>query len=142
MKSKLTIQDWGMMVGQEVEFKVAKYTKIFTLTNLWNDRLDNSGVILFGSDTADDPVDAPYCKPILRTLTQMTFKDFDKITEKFKVGISLELIKDETNDYILKQIEDEFSNEEVIHLYDHLTAEGFDIRGWIENGLAIKGENE
>jgi len=137
MKKKITIHDWGMMIGQEVE---SVYGSTFKIVGL------GAGIdgefTLFGEDgffeIAED------CKPILRTLNQMTSDEMNESLDFFKVKkFDISSFEDGFNDFaFVTEFIDElqWGADKDIDVYDYLTHKGFDIRNWIDSGLAIKKE--
>lgn len=121
MKKELTLHDWALMVGKKVyidylkkEFLllgVKKYGAFFQLIITHSEE--------FGKTNARD------CKPILRTIAQITKEEANEIEKIFN--------------YSFDGDEDLCCTVEWI---DWMTQHGLDIRGWIDAGLAIKQEDD
>lgn len=134
MSNQLTAQQWGMCIGQKAVandgvsgiiegyrcgYVFLKYTQF------------NRGRFYKTSEI----------KPILRTDDQMTEKEKAEFSSLFlnKKRLSLFFIGENyIACYILVDDNDEYPCNTL--MTDWLTAKGFDIRGWIEQGLAIKQE--
>jgi len=141
MKTKLTPQDWGMLIGQKVEYHACNLEQISTLVAVKESTDGDSILTMYNGDFFI--VGDHFCKPILRTIDQMTVEDAEEIVEKFDLPKSINDDACQYNkEYVLSLIEDEFTNEDLPNLYDHLTQKGLDLRGWIELGLAIKQEDK
>jgi len=135
MKNELTVQDWGRLIGQKVQTPdgIKKISEVRNSTIMCE--LENH--------FARRCYKRNYCKPILRTLGQMT--EEEKIVFADINGVN-------NSEHLNVRIFDDrvwFNNSRnkersvtSIYTVDWLTQEGFDIRGWIDAGLAIKDGSE
>jgi hypothetical protein len=131
---KLTAQQWGLMIEQKVFIPQEKYnTEILKLVGvascsdgclLW---LFNTGIGHLFNDNAE------YYIPILRGLDQMTEEEKIEAAELFNFTI-----RSGDFDEFMYSFWDYAGDADGV---DWLTLKGFDARGWIEQGLAIKQEN-
>lgn len=121
MKKELTVQDWGMMIGRKVmHVHEDGETYIDVLVGLI-ERYDCSIELnLFDCDY----VNSRECKPILKRLENISEEDSQLLDEQFGF---LKTTKDNGGVDIIGQVK----------LFDWLTQKGYDIRGWIDAGLAI-----
>lgn len=136
----LTAREWGMMIGQKIEFRDAEHVEVFTLNNVW----DGLALDLFGAEDSE-PFAAEDCKPVPRAIEQITKEEKEELEEMYGGDFKIELYK-----YGYKFIDEEndpFGDEEPVSFgvddIDWLTGRGFDIRDWIDHGLAVrKGDNK
>jgi len=135
MKTKLTAQDWGMMIGKEVCYEEETGSNpIFTLTGVVekDEMIDLWG---YRSIYADH-----VCKPILRALDQMTNEEVDSLQFKF---IHIGSVSNSNKNIVDNNFVSLLSNtSRKLDLVDWLTQKGFDIRNFIEQDLAIKYDGE
>ena len=130
----LTAQDWGRLIGQKAMYKGA----IFEIKHL----LDHECGTLFIGD-GHGHVSAKLCKPILRRVEDMTDEEKDEFvySEGYK-SPTLNFWIEDNSDIIWfnvyhRDVEHFISQTCSINDYDWLESKGFDIRGWIDAGLAI-----
>ena len=115
MSRCLTIQDWALCVGRNFIY--------------W---FGDIGVINYKNISNLEHASA---KPILKTLDQMTQEDKEEFQKKFKHYQEI---------YFHKEGYSECKSgchgwkDYTLEMYDFLTRKGYDVRGWIDQGLAIK----
>ncbi len=131
---ELDLFSWGLMIGQKIKYNDGDFNITFILEG---GRNEFGGLELF--DSILEQFTACFCKPILRTLDQMTDEEKKELigwdwilSEKYRFTNSG--YYHTTNK--IKHFHN-FSIEEI----DWLTQKGFDIRGFIDAGLAIKKED-
>lgn len=123
--------NWGLYIGQ----RVVRNGEVFELIGV-------SDKVLYIKDFCDEyGVTLRSCKPILRSLNQITDEEKIEFGELFLDGACLEHITVE-NYFVTLFIYPYSYNDSDIRMIDWLTAKGFSIRGEFENGLAIKEENK
>ena len=133
MKTKLTIQDWGLMIGQKVKWK----NKNFYLLAVDMHRL--SLMAPKGKNTHYAHIINDKPKPILRTLDQMIEEEKKEFAKIFHKGYEITNIF-ESSIFYKKCGGFKGEIEHDIKSYDWLTQKGFDVRGWIDAELAIREE--
>jgi len=124
---ELTIQDWGMMIGKKVQF--IEYTGekgIGFLTGITKDIHRTPSLWI----DYDYEFDLDSCKPIMRTVDQMTEKEFQEFNKIAK-------FKDTRRFYCLSFFNLKDSPEKIKWLIQN----GFDVFNWINQNLAIKQED-
>lgn len=120
MKTKLTTQDWALCIGHKL---IIDGGDSYIIEEVGRGHLHLKGL-------NNMKVVPTFCKPILRTLDQMTEEEKNEF-EKECVKIS-----SLNESYYITFYGDIIYYS--VHQIDWLTRKGFDIRGWIEAGLAIK----
>ena len=142
VKKQLTAQDWCKMIGNKIachiigsEDNTVEYTLVgvyqsqteFYLTVIYDDNYDDTKT--FSASCID------FCKPILRTINQITKEEEEELFERYAYSGCLESCKicpagksPKLNTCLLS----------ASVIIDYLDSIGIDCRGWIEDGLAIK----
>jgi len=135
MKKELTTQDWGMMIGREVQCgEEMGSNSVFSLAGIY-EKL-NGDLIL--TSQKDGHYGAFICKPILRTLDQMTEEEMNQSLKFFNIEkFDTSIFKNENDSFVFEL---EWGADRDVDVSDCLTQKGFDIRNWIDSGLAIKKE--
>jgi len=124
---ELSIFDWQLMIGQRVE--CGHWAGV--LIGVLRDDLYISFVGHVHITSVEN------CKPVLKTLGQMTNEEKEKFKDDFKESLikpPKSLFIDEYGDFCID--EEEATAKESLWFI----REGFDILGWIDKGLAIKKE--
>jgi len=135
MKTKLTAQDWGLMIGQQVICEDI----MFVLDSVHCQYGD-----LELGDGSDNRFDAVFCKPILRELDQMTDGEKKEYGKKFLANYTDLLCISYDDDGLMQEdclFDDSYPGNFPIRepeKFDWLTQKGFDVRGWVDAGLAVK----
>jgi hypothetical protein len=134
---RLPIQDWGKMIGQKAK---SNNGIIFTV-----DKIDLWSVVPIYSYDYDQDFSIEDCKPILRRLEDMTYHDKNDFCNDFDINGDIYNIR-VFKDHIIYDYGDpecyKWSGSDAvlefrIKHYDWLDSKGYDIRGWIDAGLAI-----
>ena len=135
MKIKLTAQDWALHIGKKILCDGCEYKLL--------------GVSFSGLNVIDKyskyDVKFDNCKPILRTLDQMTEDEKQEYVDLFGGVKPNHFYYDGTRNGVVICVIgccDYFGQFYVAStiILDWLTQKGFDIRNWIEQGLAVKEE--
>ena len=136
MSNQLTAQQWGLCIGQKavandgVSGVVEGYRYGYILLKYTE---FNAGRFYKTSEI----------KPILRTLDQITYEEKLELMSVVSknAGKVLALKTSDSHNFSSNPADyDDLFTYAHVAAIDWLTAKGFDIRGWIEQGLAIKGE--
>ena len=135
----LTVRDWGKLIGKKVvKCFGTDNQEIFTLLAVGY--LDSyylqHGDVDIGYPSNEIP---DFCKPILRRIEDMTEEEKGEFEKEFINGKLLTIGNfsyEEGNPITMIK---HFYHFEIAH-YDWLDERGFDIRGWIDQGLAIDGK--
>lgn len=139
MNKELSLQQWGMMIGRKARIDE-------TIINIDGIRVSDYQELAIIDEVGWEWLTSDYeIKPILRNLDQMTeeekeefFKfikdvDYNEVSEIKFNPYSIEFIWNVSNELYFKEIR-YFS----VEMQDWFTQKGFDIRNWIDAGLAIK----
>lgn len=150
MKKELTIQDWGLMIGQKVRVNYCKwYNREFphdTTLNGLHPGFKNEVVLHVNS--ADHPIGSD-CKPILRELEQITDEEKKEFIKLKNWSTNEKIDSFQLRNYSLSGLsvvtvrcKGDFLDHHVssVGAYLWFIKKGIDIFGWIDAGLAIKKE--
>jgi hypothetical protein len=143
MKKELTVQDWGRMIGQKILFKLYEEV-VFKLRSPYFDKLGN----LMLEKSKGNEFNSNFCKPILRRLKDITEKEIEEFKKEFLNNYDnynriVGTVFNKTYFRIVfidksgsLPIDDDCWSYFIEH-FDWLESKGFDIRDWIDAGLAI-----
>lgn len=143
MNKQLTPQQWGMMIGQKVSITRGTASLVKIIKCVRSDFIETSSVNSEIQDGTFQWYPVEYCKPILQTLDQMTEEEMIEFKSMLPAEMHNANIKfDETDGFLVSSNTDhDYLSYSIDHV-DWLTRKGFDIRNWIEDGLAIKYDKE
>lgn len=135
--TKLTIQDWGLMIDKKVllDNKIVRVMGvILDLNDEINIKIDDDPFTYYRRPQYNQ------IKPILRTIDQMTEEDKEEFGIIHNETGTISEVSVDFFSYWIKEtyLQYRMSLEGV----DFLTRKGYDIRGWIDQGLAIKYDPE
>ena len=141
MKKELSAQDWGLMIGRELHSKENGCDILEGVTiNAHKQIMLHCKNGLYNTEFIE-------CKPFLRTLDQMTEDEKREYKESFYHTEATLLQLSYDSDGLIQE-DCLFYSTHPGHFpirepqkFDWLTRKGFDIRGWIEAGLAVKKDS-
>lgn len=130
MEKELNMFDWSMMINQKISCSDDSGERRGVLKRI--EETQTGKIVLMIKYTEMNPGAFYYaneniCKPILRTLDQITeeeHKHYDSCKDRVSMA-----------GHLISPAED-------YQVIDWLTQKGFDVRCWIEQGLAIKEGEE
>ena len=144
-KKKLTPFDWCLMIGQKAVCKYLRKKSVEEIVGVSN------GCITIETEKNWTRWEHPFStsKPILRTLNQITEEEEEIFKDLTGCGgvKNLEIKYNRMCDCVVFKFDSQYHKERqqrtVISLFvlDWLTQQGFDIRGYIKDGLAIQKED-
>lgn len=132
---KLTVQDWGKVIHQQVLTKDNEIAKLVGLLDLRKRGDDNSDYFMLSVEYSSgefSTVKADDTKVILRKIEDLTEEEIDKIIYMMRhTGIEVGSSTREVIQYM----------SDFKEVVDYLDSIGIDQRGWRHNGLAVGIKN-
>jgi len=129
---KLSVHDWGRMIGGDCYIMNDEWDGCICTVESIEKASDNSCFIGFlpkfeSRNRLLCTIHSDYCKPILRSIEDMTEEEFEKYHK----------ILDELTEDQLDFLSGKKPTYSEVKIIDYLDSIGIDQRGWIEQGLAV-----
>jgi hypothetical protein len=139
--SKLTAFEWGLYIGNAVEHQ-GGFMFILHGIDIF---LDHIELLSYNVLMNKQKYEESDCKPILRSLDQMTDEERAYITSKYFYGYEFYVqyvFLDEMNNLAVRLSDDSKYYMCHVDFIDWLTEKGFAIRNEFERGVAVEDESK